>query len=372
MFLIDHLDSGGAPVVVRDLMLGMLRFGVRVTLVILSDRQRYKLPPDIRVAQIPPAKSTWLTRYNRYSLHAKLLDRWLACQPNGFDLVLAHLHHAHQVVSRSRIAMSAWYCLHADPVTGFLGNKQGLGRWLKRRKVRHLYDGKRILTVSSGMLRRLIDHFGVRPCPGESIHNPLNVSLIRDLSQHDVSDVPVDFLLFVGRMDLRQKRLDRLLDAYKMSGVHLPLVLIGGGSNIEKVKGMVRERELTPNVLLVGSKDNPFAYMARARALLLSSDYEGFSLVLAEALACRTPVVSVDCPSGPAEILTGPLSRWLVPLNDPKAFAQTIRDVVANPPKIAEDACQRFDVSLVVKRYLALDGGPVSGGKVNGTSFPGL
>src|SRR5690606_17547431 len=153
----------------------------------------------------------------------------------------------------------------------------------------------------------------------------------RELGQAPVNDVPAEYLLYVGRMDIRQKRFDRLFDAYQASGVSLPLILVGGGSGQAAVEAMVVERGLTGQVQFLGHRDNPYAYMQQATAQLLSSDYEGFPLVLPEALALGTPVVSVDCPCGPAEILQD-FPEYLVPLNDTQAFARAIRNVVERPP----------------------------------------
>lgn len=355
LFVIDHLDSGGAPIVARDLIIGMADGGVLVTLVILSDRQRHHLPDKVEVVKLPYVADGIGARQLRYRRHAQMFDSWLSEQGWQYHLVLAHLHRAHQVVSRSRLSASAWYCMHADPITGFLGNKVGLGRWVKRRKVRALYDRRRIVTVSYGMLERLQAHFGVRPRQAAVIHNPLNIEQIVQLADQSVDDAPVEFLLFVGRMDLRAKRFDRLLDAYHKSGVTLPLLLVGGGSGAERVVEMIRERQLEAQVRLLGPRDNPYPYMAKARALLLSSDYEGFSLVVGESLVCGTPVVSVDCPTGPAEILVGELSSLLVPLNDIDAFAKAIARVVGNPPTIGVGCCDRFRLERVVGRYLALN-----------------
>jgi glycosyltransferase involved in cell wall biosynthesis len=70
--------------------------------------------------------------------------------------------------------------------------------------------------------------------------------------------------------------------------------------------------------------DNPFAYLNRAAVFVLSSDHEGFGNVLVEALLCGCPVVSTDCPSGPAEILDNGKYGELVPVGDACSLADAI------------------------------------------------
>lgn len=357
LFVVDHLDTGGAPIVVRNLCVALSRLDAKVTLVVLSDRVSHHLPADVELHRLPFIPRGRWQRQRRYAYHARQLDALLE-ELDDFrpSLVVAHLHHAHQVVRRSRLAGQAWYCLHSDPERSFLGHKRGLARAMKRRKVRALYSGRRLIGVSQGILDSLSRSFDVEGAPGVAVHNPLDLEAISRASQEPVTDIPEDFLLFVGRLEQRSKRFDRLLKAYRDSGMRLPLVVIGEGRDRVFIEKEVERLGLQERVILLGHRDNPYAYMRRARALLLSSDYEGFSLVIAEALACGTPVVSTDCPSGPREILTGELARYLVRLDDEAALAMAIRDVTERSPDVSMDVVSHLSVDSIARRYLALSG----------------
>jgi glycosyltransferase involved in cell wall biosynthesis len=110
------------------------------------------------------------------------------------------------------------------------------------------------------------------------------------------------------------------------------------------------------DVDLPGFVANPFAYMARASAFVLSSLYEGLPGVLIQAMACGCPVVSTDCPSGPAEILDGGRFGSLVPVGDELAMAEAIVASLDHP--IASERlrarAQLFSVERAVDRYVDL------------------
>ncbi len=98
---------------------------------------------------------------------------------------------------------------------------------------------------------------------------------------------------------------------------------------------------------------NPYRYMAHAGVLALSSRHEGFGNVIAEALACGCPVVSTDCPSGPAEILDDGRFGALVPVGDPAAMARAIATSLDAPPPAERlrARAQLFSVGRAVDRY---------------------
>ena len=117
---------------------------------------------------------------------------------------------------------------------------------------------------------------------------------------------------------------------------------------------LIRDLGLTADVDLPGFVSNPYAYMARAEVFVLSSIYEGFGNVVAEALATGTPVVATDCPSGPAEILCRGQYGKLVPVKDPSAMAAAIVNSLNRPPA-AETRRHRgadFSIDRVCETYL--------------------
>ena len=105
-----------------------------------------------------------------------------------------------------------------------------------------------------------------------------------------------------------------------------------------------------------GFVPNPFQYMARAGVFVLSSAWEGFGSVLIEALACGCPVVSTDCPSGPAEILEHGAFGPLVPVGDDAALANAILSTLATPmdrERLLARAAQ-FSFDNTIEQFLGL------------------
>ena len=92
-------------------------------------------------------------------------------------------------------------------------------------------------------------------------------------------------------------------------------------SRIKELRRLAAGLGIEGEVDLLGFIPNPYAFMARAALLALSSTYEGLPTVLIEAMACGCPVVSTNCPSGPAEILAGGRYGPLVPVGDDAALA---------------------------------------------------
>jgi len=99
---------------------------------------------------------------------------------------------------------------------------------------------------------------------------------------------------------------DSLINSYLIVKNHLPnskLIIIGDGPLRNELEQLIEKLALKDEVLLMGLRKNPYKYMAKSDIFVLSSKYEGFPIVLLEALACGLPIISTDCETGPREIL---------------------------------------------------------------------
>jgi glycosyltransferase involved in cell wall biosynthesis len=228
--------------------------------------------------------------------------------------------------------------------------------------VRPLYrraDG--VVAVSRGLALDLAASTGLPPERISVIYNPVVTPALRAAAREPLDhpwfaagEPPV--LLSVGRLT-KQKDYPTLIRAFARVAGERParLLILGEGEDRASLQRLAGELGVADRIALPGFVGNPFAYMARAAALVLSSRWEALPTVLIEALACGCPVVSTDCRSGPREILDD--GRWgrLVPVADPSALAAAILQVLtARPEAVAATALHRFEPEHVSRQYLAL------------------
>jgi glycosyltransferase involved in cell wall biosynthesis len=223
-----------------------------------------------------------------------------------------------------------------------------------------------IVAVAGGVrddLRRLLAP-GAPPI--QVIHNPVLPANWRDLAREPVdhpwlNDPGLRTVLSVARLS-PEKNLPALLRAFARVKASLPqarLLVVGDGPQRPALEALIAAMGLTGAAAIVGWVNNPFAYMQRARVLVLSSDVEGFGNVLVEAMACGTPVVSTDCPYGPGEVLGGGAYGDLVPVGDEQALTEAILralDGAAGPPAPAgaRERALEFTVERSAAQYLEL------------------
>jgi len=171
--------------------------------------------------------------------------------------------------------------------------------WLTRLMYNNAYA---TVAVSQQIQQRFEKQHGLSN--GVTIYNPIDIEEIK-AKKDDAIALEYPFIIAVGQFENPIKQFDLLIEYYgktnlPMQNVHL--VILGTGDEV-KLKQVISQNQLSEKVHLLGYQDNPFSFISKAKFLVLSSQNEGLPNVILEAMACQTPVVAFDCPSGPSEII---------------------------------------------------------------------
>lgn len=134
------------------------------------------------------------------------------------------------------------------------------------------------------------------------------------------------------------------------------LMFVGDGTGRDALLSLAKDLGVADRVILAGFHPDPTPFYKTADLFVLSSDYEGFGNVIVEAMACGTPVVSTDCPSGPGEILDGGRYGTLVPVGKVEAMASAIRAALNEnmPAETLRNRASDFKPERAASAYLSL------------------
>ncbi len=249
----------------------------------------------------------------------------------------------------------------ADPRVQFEMYAKRL-RSLRRRYARWAYHtAAKVLANSAGLRQQLIDYWQLPPEQVVIQPNGLDFDRIEQRMQEQ-SIQRVDGttrILTVGRIDEDKGHIDLLTAledlVHRRGHAELRWQILGIGPRMETLRQEIATKKLTEHVELLGTMGNPFPYYAAADLFVLPSRSEGLPNVLLEAMACRLPVISTDCPSGPREILDGGRYGGLVPVRDSTAIATAIEDFLEHRDEWRQTAIagqasmrERFDIRRVV------------------------
>lgn len=221
----------------------------------------------------------------------------------------------------------------------------------------------RIAAVSEGSA---IDMAGLARLPSDRVtvlHNPIPQKPMPGPEARAMADTlwacpPGQRILTVGSLKA-QKNHPLLLRAFAaMSRPDARLMLLGQGGNEVALQTLASDLGIADRVIFSGFHPDPSPFYATADLFVLSSDYEGLPTVLIEALSFGVPVVSTDCPSGPAEILQGGRFGRLVPVGDAAALACAMEDALAAPVNRAAllQRAADFAPEIAARKYLNLMG----------------
>ncbi|RWT34500.1 glycosyltransferase [Aeromonas caviae] len=300
------------------------------------------------------------------SIAVKLVELEMAKTPFGFikayqsarrlinefkpDVVHSHMVHANIFARLLRLTTD----IPRLVCTAHNTNEGGRGRILAYRLTDRLCD------ISTNVSQEAVDAFvqqGAVPAGRMvAMHNGIDTDHFRFSSVSRIrlhaelglaEDVPL--LLAVGRLNV-QKDYPNLLTAFSAlpSSYELArLAIIGAGEEEESLKARVIQLGLSDRVHFLGLRRNVNEWMSAADVFVLSSAWEGFGLVVAEAMACERVVVATDC-GGVKEVVGD--AGFLVPPRDSQLLADALVKALSLP-MAEKDKLTKLARSRVVGRY---------------------
>jgi len=227
---------------------------------------------------------------------------------------------------------------------------------------RMFYDRfETIVCQSSYMREDLLANFGLAKAKTVVINNPVDRARILHLASEnhaaelfgvDDENVGAGFinLVAVGRL-VEVKGFDLLIQALGLVGnPAMHLTLLGEGPLKEKLQALTHKLGLERQIRFVGFQKNPYAYIAKADAYVLSSRYEGFPNVVLEALACGTPVIATPALGGTKEILDGVAGCVLAKKISAEGLAEALANFVFGG-RISPEAVEPYAMERIVNFY---------------------
>lgn len=259
--------------------------------------------------------------YSKFKKYFKL-RRYL--KRNQFDYVIDFRHRInpwmellfiHYIYSGFKFI----YTIHSSKLEVYLTSKG----WISKQM---LYRAYRIVSVSGALNEKIKKKYQFHDCvviPNSIAEKSCEAECLDAL-------FPFEYCIAVGRL-VELKQFDKLIDAYCNSNLRkseIHLVIVGDGIEKENLLMQIASLKLTKFVHLLGFRNDAICYIKEARFLVLSSKYEGFPMVVLEALNAGIPVVSFDCETGPNELVQHEFNGLLVKDQDFVALQMVINRIV--------------------------------------------
>jgi N-acetylgalactosamine-N,N'-diacetylbacillosaminyl-diphospho-undecaprenol 4-alpha-N-acetylgalactosaminyltransferase len=366
MFLINSLEKGGAERTVLTLLYFLQESSTNpYYLFLLENKIRCEIPNKIPVILGSRYHGNNILKLLKIPFLAFKLKRF--CQKNQISTIISFLERSNFTNVIARLLGSDHQCIISERNTPSLvysskSLKDMLNRWL----IRWLYrKADQIISVSEGVRQDLLTYFGLKPAIITTIHNPYDIDYIQHRSKEEVDETwltnnSFQTILNVGNLT-KQKAQDTLLRTFaRLSDqiANLRLIIVGAGEAYQKLIELAKDLNIEKYVKLVGHKDNPFSYMARADVFVLSSHFEGFPNVLIEAMICGCPVISTDCRSGPNEVIRDHHNGILIPVGDYQSMDMAIIEILKDKSihqKLTNNAIktiEHYRVERIAAQYL--------------------
>ena len=350
VFIINSLQLGGAERVVVTQAEFLQKSGIDVTIICFRKRHQYDICPGVKIISLTEKNTlgpvscltglVWLKRRLNNEL-----DK--IAKSGEIILLTSNLLYPNIITRLSKYSKQSLYVLHAhQDILPFATNP------LYKLFIHLLYKRRRIICVGDSVAKEMRNVYHVDKKMIEAVVNPINMDIIDELKKVPLNyDKP--YILFCGRLT-SVKCPERMIEAYYHGRFYdtYNLVILGIGELEDKLRHIVQSYGISDKVDFRGMEKNVYKWMYNAKLLVLTSNTEGLSMTLIEALYCECPVVAVNS-RGPVQILRGELKRFLC---EPSAesVALKMKEALTDYPCNLTAYTDEYSVERNLEKYLKI------------------
>lgn len=223
------------------------------------------------------------------------------------DISISFMEHANviNILSKGRDKVILRVCTILSAGVEEYQNLLVYNKWI----LRNLYNlADKIVVMTRYAKHDLVDHYGIKHNKITIIENSLDVDDIDNKKNEKVNwEYGDNAIISVNRLHT-VKRQWILIKAFSKVVETIPnatLVFVGEGQLRNRLEVLSKRLGVSDKVFFVGQKKNVFPYLKKSKCFVLTSKREGYSNSMIEALYMGLPVVALDCPGSPKEILLG-------------------------------------------------------------------
>ena len=317
--------------------------GCEVTVIVLEDNIEYSYSGNL-------INLGHLSKFQKYFQLKKHL------KANQFDYIIDFRHRINPwmelvFLNYIYLGFKSIYTIHSSKLDVYLTKNT----WVAKQILKNTF---KVVAVSNALNEKIKSDYDF----GKAIVIPNSIAKGSLESVFKNVELPYKYCISVGRLVVL-KQIDQLIEAYSKSNLpsqDIHLIILGDGEEKSHLQKRIEELQLTEFVHLLGFKKEVDFYIKNAEFLVLSSKYEGFSMVILEALNLSTPVISFDCETGPRELVQHEFNGLLVENQKFDAFKNALNRMIGDEKlyefckENAKNSVTKFSPEKVGEKWLKL------------------
>lgn len=356
-FIVASFSDGGVNKVVSNLANNFVDRGIHVDVVVLSSKftqAKHLYAPKVNLITLSGSRSLSFLPLLRFFKNNSEYDAIIS----SVEFVNIHTIVAHKL---AKLHSKLIVITHTDLVQEKIQKKITILK-IVYKLARVLYPRTdKVCAVSNGVAKSIEEVLQYKE-DVQVIYNPIvhssDFNYIPKMAPHAWCNENTPVFVACGRLT-KQKNFKMLIVAFQklVKIQNVRLIILGDGEEKEELLQLVEKLNIKNNVYFAGNVENPLDYFYYSKALVATSLLEGFGNVLVEALSVGCPVISTNCPSGPAEILGNGQWGKLVSVNDEQELINALTGELADRKfsrMYLKNRAKDFNVKSIADQYLAL------------------